>query len=110
MVLSRMHCAMPFSLLELQRLQAGARGVRGALMGCTLSTADSDYTPFVGSSSANTVSAQVQMSLTQRASQPSPLIAACPQLPHSSHIHPDICTLSAIAAPDNWWTIELRPV
>ena len=40
MVLSRMHCAMPLWLLELQRLQVGARGVRGAFMGCTLSTAD----------------------------------------------------------------------
>ena len=40
MVLSRMHCAMPFWLLELQSLQVGARGVRGAFMGCTLSTAD----------------------------------------------------------------------
>jgi hypothetical protein len=40
MVLARMHCAMPFSLLELQRLQVGARGVRGAFMGCTLSIPD----------------------------------------------------------------------
>ncbi|KAL1795779.1 hypothetical protein ACET3X_006003 [Alternaria dauci] len=52
-------------------------------------------------------SAQVQMSLIEWASQPSPLIAACPQLsPFFTYPSPILAPSIAIAASDDWWTIE----